>query len=338
MQFRLVLMITERCNIRCKHCLFGERELMNQGKDMPLDDIKSYIDQMSQIAAGEKKNFTVDFSGGEPILCFSELLDAVRYARTQGASSVTSMTNGFWGADKVRAKEIVIALKEAGLDALCFSIDDFHQEYVPLSSILTALNLCREHSLVTSIKSTVTKKTRRLADVLSDLGDLLLNRPLIVEEIPCYPQGRAVKRIPPADLFYEKGIPHEQCPAGLMLAVLPDGTVYPCCGACWSAALSIGNARKTAIEELFYKAKNDSVLNILREKGPAHLLPYFKQSGYSLPEEGYVGYCDLCQVVLNHPAFSEVSPLAIKDWRKERVKKVMADLLSEDEFLLAKEG
>lgn len=336
MHFRLVLMITERCNIRCNHCLFGDRELMNHGKDMPLEDIKSYIDQMAQIAVGEEKGFTVDFSGGEPILRFPQILEAIRYGRSQGAISVTSMTNGFWGADIVKGEEIVLALKEAGLDALCFSIDDFHQEHVPLASVLTALALCREHGLSISIKSTVTKKTRRLPDVLSDLGDLLLNRPIIVEEIPCYSQGRAANLIPPEDLFYEKGIPYEQCPAGFMLAVLPDGSAYPCCGACWSPPLSLGNAKKETIEKLFYKAKDDSILNILREKGPAHLLPYYKQSGHLLPKEGYVGYCDLCQAVLNHPAFSEISPLAIKAWRQERVKKVMAGLLQEDDFMVVR--
>lgn len=322
MQFRLILLITERCNIRCKHCLFGDGELMNHGKDMSLEDVKSYIDQMAQIAVREGKDFSVHFSGGEPILRFPQILEAIRYARSLGANSVTSMTNGFWGAEKVRSKEIVLALKEAGLETLCFSLDDFHQEYMPLSNVLTALSLCREHGLAIAIKSVVTKKTRRLPEVLSDLGDLLLNRSITVEEIPCYPQGRAASLIPPEDLFYEKGIPNGKCPADFMLAVLPDGTAYPCCGA-WSQPLSLGNVKEEPIEKLFCKAKVNSILNILREKGPAHLLPYFEQSGHSLPKESYVGYCDLCQVMLSHPSFSEIAPLAIKDWRKERVKELI---------------
>lgn len=284
MQFRLILLITERCNIRCKHCLFGDREIMNHGKDMSLEDVKSYIDQMAQIAVREGKDFSVDFSGGEPILRFPQILEAIRYARSLGANRVSSMTNGFWGEEKVRAKEIVLALKEAGLETLCFSLDDFHQEYIPLSNVLTALNLCREHGLDIRIKSTVTKKTRRLHEVLSDLGDLLLNRSTTVEEIPCYHEGRAASLISPEDLFYEKGIPNGKCPADFMLAVLPDGTAYPCCGV-WSQSLTLGNVKEETIEKLFYKAKEDSILNILREKGPAYLLPYFEQSGHSLPKE-----------------------------------------------------
>ncbi|HYE68366.1 MAG TPA: radical SAM protein [Anaerovoracaceae bacterium] len=327
MNFNLVLMITEKCNIQCKHCLFGEQEFMNNSRDMSVESMKSYIDQMADISAQEKGVFTVSFSGGEPILRLPQLLEICKYARARGAQKISSMTNGFWGANEAKAKQTVLALKDAGLDSICVSMDDFHQEYVPFSSVQTVLKLLNEHHIAFDIKCVVTKKTRRLAHVVGDLGDLLLNRTVVVQEIPCYPEGRAAAVIPPEDIIYSEGLPLEPCAAGFMLTILPDGTVYPCCGAGWSSALSLGNANGESIEKLFYKMKRNPILSILREKGPACLAGDLEKAGFVLEKEKFVGTCDLCLAVFTHPAFKEIAPGAAENWKQDRVEKIMSGLL-----------
>lgn len=332
MIFNLGLMITERCNIKCRHCVFGDGEIMHGGSDMPAEDMKSYIDQMAVIAGKEKMEFSVNFSGGEPFLCLPQLLEISRYAKSKGAVNVSTVTNGFWGSDEEKADKIILALKEAGLDLISLSMDDFHQEQVSLSSELTVLKLCREHHLPFGIKCVVTRKTRRLPDVLKDLGDLMLDSPITVQEISCCPGGRAASAIPKEDLFYTEGIPGEACAAGTMLIIIPDGSAYPCCGTGWSPSLYVGNAQNNNLERIYYDMKSNSVINILSNNGPAYFVPFLEKAGHTIPKEGYADCCDFCKVMLTHPAFSKILPVAGRKWRQERVKKVMADLLSEDDL------
>ncbi|ATW26811.1 radical SAM protein [Candidatus Formimonas warabiya] len=330
MNISLTLLVTEKCNIPCRHCLLGHKDLMKSGKDMPLKDAISYVNQMAEISAAEKMGFFVRFSGGEPLLRYPEILEVIRYARQKGAREIGSMSNGFWGKDFESARRLAGELKEAGLSSLCFSFDDFHQEHIPISTVRKAIQACCETGLSYQIKCVVTKKTRRLPDVLADLGDLLLNRSVVVQEIPCYPEGSASTMLSPGDLFYESGIPGQPCPTGLMLAVLPDGTTFPCCGACWTHRLVMGNAKKEGLRALFEKMRHGSLMHMLREKGPSFFVPYYEQAGHQLPREGYVSYCDLCRMVLTHPAFEKVEPLAAQVWRKERVKKMFGNLLGEE--------
>ena len=330
MNLSLTLLISERCNIPCRHCLLGDRDLMNSRKDMPYEDAAKYIDQMAEISAEENVGFYVRFTGGEPLLRYPEILEFIRYARQKGAQEIGSMSNGFWGKDENYARHLARELKKAGLSSLCFSFDDFHQEHIPVSTVRNAIKACRDAGLYYQIKCVVTQKTRRLPEVLSDLGDLMLNQSVIVQEIPCYPVGSASTMIPPEDLFYEEVIPGQPCPSGLMLAVLPDGTTFPCCGACWNHRLVMGNAKKEALRGLFDKMRHGSLMRILREKGPSFFVPYYEECGHSLRQDRYVSYCDLCKEVLTHPAFEEIEPLVSYAWRKEHVENLFSKLLGDE--------
>lgn len=330
MHASLTLLVTEKCNIPCRHCLFGRRDLMNSGRDMPLEDALDYVEQMAEISAAENMSFSVRFSGGEPFLRYPEILEIIRFARQKGAEEVGTMSNGFWGKDFERAKGLARELKEAGLGSVCFSFDDFHQEHIPVSTVCNAIRGCLDAGLNYQIKCTVTKKTRRIPEVLGDLGDLLLNQSIVIQEIPCYPEGSATTMLPAGDLFYENGIPGQPCPSGLMLAIVPDGTTFPCCGASWNHRLVMGNAQKDSLGGLFEKMRRGSLMCMLREKGPSFFVPYYEQAGHHLQKEGYVSYCDLCRAVLTHPAFEEIEPAAAKAWRRERVANIFGDLLGEE--------
>jgi MoaA/NifB/PqqE/SkfB family radical SAM enzyme len=329
MNYSLTLLITESCNISCRHCLLGDRDLLHSKKNMSFEDAANYIDQMAEISAAENASFHVRFTGGEPLLRYPEILEFIRYARQKGAKEIGSMSNGFWGKDLNHARQLVLELKKVGLSSLCFSFDDFHQEYMPVSTVRNAIQACRDNSLDYQIKCVVTQKTRRLPEVLSDLGDLLLNQAVVVQEIPCYPEGSA-SAIPPEDLFYQEGIPGQPCPSGLMLAVLPDGTTFPCCGACWNHRLVMGNAKNEALRGLFDKMRHGSLMRILREKGPSFFVPFYEKCGHPLPEHRYVSYCDLCKAVLTHPCFEEIEPLVSDAWRREYLANVFSALLGDE--------
>lgn len=169
----LALMLTERCNARCRHC--GVHDWMPELQDMPLRDIFRYIDELAALARREKEPFKISISGGEPFLRYPDLLALARFAKEKGADLVSCVTNGFWGEDTAMARQWAAELSKSGLDIICFSLDDFHQDYIPLDWGLAALAACREVGLRFAIKCTVTRRTRRLPQVLGDLGNLLLD-------------------------------------------------------------------------------------------------------------------------------------------------------------------
>ncbi|MBH1939950.1 radical SAM protein [Mobilitalea sibirica] len=324
MTIQLGLLITERCNIACNHCIFSATgESRDEAKTMLIDDICQYIDRIANITVRENTQFSVGFTGGEPFLCFQELLEGIQHAKRMGAYKISTVTNGFWGSNKEDAFRKIAILKQAGLTDISFSMDDFHQVHIPISSLINAVSICKELDIVITIKTVVTKRSRRLAEVLHDLGDLLLGQKVMVEEIPCVPEGRAKFLIPPKDLLYYPGMPAKPCFMGMMLIILPNGDTYPCCGTGWSQQLLLGNTKETNFDTLYDKMKEQPLFMLLREKGPHYFAPYLEANGYSIDHNQYINNCDLCHKVLTHQEFDKVLPSVLHDWRVERVNKML---------------
>jgi sulfatase maturation enzyme AslB (radical SAM superfamily) len=325
--FKATLMFTERCNINCSHCCVNDHAYIGKNQDMSMENVYQYIEQLHELSLQENQPFTLSLSGGEVFLRYQDLKKAVTYAKQKGAYRISCMTNGFWGKDDQQAKDWISELTEAGLHSIGFSLDDFHQEFIPIDSVYKAFEICRESGLEIMIKSVITRSTRRLAEILKDLGDLTINMNLIVQEIACIPEGRAIHQISSDDWWYEKGIPNEPCLAGIMLVIFPDGKTFPCCGTGWNQWLLLGNAQDTTLQDLFEKSRNRAICCLLRDKGPKYFVPYFDQIGYPLPKQGYVNYCHLCQTILTHKKVENILPQAINDWREERVKNLFGDYL-----------
>jgi len=98
-----------------------------------------------------------------------------------------------------------------------------------------------------------------------------------------------------------------------MLAILPDGTTFPCCGSGWTQQLVVGNALVEPIADLMHKVMDGALFAALRDKGPAFFVPYFTQAGSPLPQEQYVNRCHLCMTVLDHPQSERILQLALAD-------------------------
>ena len=86
--------LTERCNLRCRHCYQGGRRV----QEMTLGEVKQEIDEataMFEAWEGEHNlsvSRSIHFTGGEPFL-YEGLWDVVAHARKQGYG-VALMSNG----------------------------------------------------------------------------------------------------------------------------------------------------------------------------------------------------------------------------------------------------
>jgi uncharacterized radical SAM superfamily Fe-S cluster-containing enzyme len=104
----LTVDLTNRCNMMCDPC-FMDANQVGFVHELTWDDIKTVLD--NAITIKPKRQMSVQFSGGEPTLS-PYFLDAVRYARKVGYSSVQAATNGI---EFAKSFEFAKAAADAGL-------------------------------------------------------------------------------------------------------------------------------------------------------------------------------------------------------------------------------
>ncbi len=93
-QFFIQWHLTERCNLRCRHCYQGRGKV----REMTANEVKREIDGATQMFQaweeehGIRVSPSIHFTGGEPIL-YKGLWDAIAYSKEKGYE-VAMMTNG----------------------------------------------------------------------------------------------------------------------------------------------------------------------------------------------------------------------------------------------------
>jgi len=299
--FRVGLLLTERCNIACAHCWLGPT---SNGGDMTLDEAKGYIDQVSGIPTVE----WISFTGGEPFLLPILMEELVSYASGKRLRT-ECVTNGYWAETPEKSEEKLKTLKEAGLDVVNISADDFHQEFVPFENVQN----CFEAAKGLGLKTVVMSAARaggflRLTEIINRLGpdeirtlgkeESIEGLSAIAVESGFIPVGRGTALSREEWLI---GMSPIDGPCRLVLrdiGINPDGELLACCSAAsvlkWGR---LGNVVEKDIGELLSKASSQPLFKILAEYGPTRL-------GDSLGikwRDGFISRCHLCHVVLKDP-------------------------------------
>jgi len=112
-----VLLLTNRCNLRCTYCYASGGE--GPVEDLSLDLAQVVIDQVCQNASDAgRPHFDLTFhGGGEPVQAWKTLREATEYARSKDLKCHISMvTNGVWTA---RQREWILS----NIDGLSISFD-----------------------------------------------------------------------------------------------------------------------------------------------------------------------------------------------------------------------
>src|SRR5580693_2226957 len=104
----LTIDLTNRCNMMCDPC-FMDANQVGFVHELQWEEIKTMLD--NAITIKPRRQMSVQFSGGEPTMS-PYFLDAVRYAREVGYSSVQAATNGI---EFAKSPEFAKAAAEAGL-------------------------------------------------------------------------------------------------------------------------------------------------------------------------------------------------------------------------------
>lgn len=295
-EFFVQLHLTERCNLRCKHCYQDEK----RPDEMSLSEITSLLEEVSDMLKDWTKSYEIAFTssfnvtGGEPFLR-QDIFKVLEELKNTGFDTYI-LSNG-----TLITRDIAIGLSELGVKGVQISIEGpevIHDGIrgagsfsASLKGIRNLLDAGTEVTLNTTLSDINAPFFMDVIDLASSLGvqrlgfsrlvpagsgQKLLSRMLKREALEdlynkIFSSNTRGLRIvtgdpvasqlrEPSDEDADSPWPTGGCAAGVSgLTVLPDGTVTPC----RRLPVPIGNIRKDSLREIWASSE---VLNALRDK------------------------------------------------------------------------
>ena len=311
----LGFIMTNKCNAACKICCFS----CSPRGNLTLDGgaIKEYLKQAADMGTFK----TVGFSGGEAILHFDQLKECTARARDFGFR-VTLVTNGFWGRDYAKGLSMMTELVEAGLKSVSFSVDKFHQEFVPVETLINAMNICESLEIFSSATLMDVKSMSSAPEAFRALRSHLYDKDLVL--YPVFPAGSGAGAISDDEIIRECEATSAVCPFEPGVTVFFDGSVRMCCSQ-FSNGISmtdLGAIGKTSLSDAIAAFHDNNFLYVLLKRQFAWFVERAKEFGVSLAEK-YSVPCELCHELFTNEAFvRKVEPLVEREAFELRMEKL----------------
>jgi len=167
------LEITDKCNLRCRHCYHFDTDQMPVSKDLPDETIVALAKKLV-----DARVYSLVVTGGEPFLRPNVLLDIVRMAKERGLF-VSVNTNLIHATP-----ELLSALRQLGLNsflASCPSSDPAVYKYITrcgnYETFRTKLALLMEYEISCLVNMVVTPENReQIRSTATDLAQLGVKR------------------------------------------------------------------------------------------------------------------------------------------------------------------
>lgn len=297
--FFVQLHLTERCNLKCKHCYQTGRDV----DEMPLSEVIEAINEISDTLDDWKEAYAIDFSpsfnvtGGEPLLR-SDLSTILSHMSTKGFDAYL-LTNAIL-IDERKAKDL-FDLGVKGVQVSIEGPEEIHEAIRGKGSFSATLRGVRkllDAGLMVTLNVTLSSLNAgyfmEIVELALSLGVHKLGFSRLVPSgrggamLPSMLSSAKVKEIygkifsldleklrivtgdPVASQSAgeeneDKGnIPLGGCAAGVSgLTVLPDGVIVPCRRLC----IPIGNIRTDSFREIWSAS---GVLEALRDRSKYH--------------------------------------------------------------------
>lgn len=292
-------LITFRCNAQCKHCTYNAGP-SNRGH-MKVTDAKRWL---SALASNHPLQ-SITIHGGEPLLYFPNycLERILRYATDLSIPRRGIITNGFWAINKETARKILSKLKSSGLTNITFSVDRFHQEYIPIKTVRIGIEEAVElgfsevvvlsHYLVsTKAKNNHNKLTNQALAKIEDISGVQIRK------FNASLYGRAAETLV-KNLVKSTTLPAGPCnfPYWLRNGIQDpkaieidfNGHITLCPGIC------IGNAKHQSLTHILdnYDPQEHPILKTIAQEGPLGLTKIADDFGIEYPQR-FVDECHLC--------------------------------------------
>ena len=298
---RLEFMVTYECNSHCKHCMLGEEK-----RGLKPHSINS------ELATRIVKEVTRDYSptsimtfGGEPLL-FPEVVCAIHHAaKEQGIGIREIITNAGYPRSETEFKKVAKRLAESGITHATVSVDSFHQEYIPVSTVEhnvqslvdAGISVFWNPSWVGSMtdKNPWNDRTWAILDQLSYLPVLPVTES---NGNTIEPKGNALNylseyllpRIPNPEGRCEDVPYSSRLDQITSISVEPNGDISVC------LEIFIGNANQNKVTDILqgYDPYKTAELEAILLGGLSGLTEFARSKGVEPDPEGYYSICHKC--------------------------------------------
>lgn len=126
---KIEFVITSACTGRCKHCSEGEHTACGE-----CIDPRAAADAVRKITSAYAIQTVMAF-GGEPLLYPEAVYAIMTAAHEAGVPRRQVITNGCFSAREEKMREVAGRLAACGVNDLLLSVDAFHQETLPLTTV-----------------------------------------------------------------------------------------------------------------------------------------------------------------------------------------------------------
>ena len=284
--FHLQWHITERCNLKCKHCYFNEKFLKNE---LSLNQLFTVFDDYIKLLKKwglPREVSRISVTGGEPMIRndFFKFLEKCHQNREKTRYGI--LTNGILLNDEKisKLKKLEINYTQVSLEGMEENNDKIRGQGT-FKKIIKAIKLLVKNGVNTSISVTVTKQNLKDIPSLIKLAEKSGVNSLGLRRFIPIGRGEKIKKLilSPQEtkklylyivktnqklanqklklrlnigcedgILAQEGYEVNTCVAGYSsLTILPNGDVYPC----RRLPIYVGNVLKQTLEEIFYESE-----------------------------------------------------------------------------------
>lgn len=305
----LSLELTERCNIRCPHCIVECEP--GTGRDMALRLVTKAV----EAAAGHRIPL-LSVSGGEPMLA-REQLDLLLSEAKRAHLPVRLVTNASWAVTVRKTRQLLENLVTKGLTRLSVSADPYHQTAVPMENVRRIAFISKEMPLRVELNIVLSRDNATLS-ILEEIADWEI--PLAIT--PLARQGRA--RSLNGNLFFSPE-PFFGCPVVYSPGIDVEGSINICCnmsGSYWRSKrpnwpFRLGNLEDNALDAI--RTHDNPFTKRIVKWGPL-LLAGLASSRIGYARIKFASPCEACLLMATDKKFLEAARMLSDEELNDAVK------------------
>jgi|GEM_PF-2827800 len=298
--------ITYKCPLSCPMCFFS----CNPQRDETISQELSLkiLDQIKELEIS-----FIGIAGGEPFLKLNLMKELIKKAYSYGMTAIV-VTSAYWGISYKKALLKLKNLKELGLNWIQISLDDQHQQIVPMEMVANVLKAAlkldfEDIKLIGSSSGNSENFKYQLFYLEQVLGiDLkridIIDRPRVSHqyfedhEQVKYP-FEELENIEKLDLPITKP---GACLTELMIDV--NGDLYPCCN---NFIGKLGNVFIEDIQSIIKNLNDNVYFRIIKQDGPFKLARHLDETQKTnFVNKRYGSWCELCGMIFQKKEFQDL--------------------------------
>jgi hypothetical protein len=277
------LLLTFECPSKCKHCSY--RAGPHRKGAMELETVKHWL----KVLVDTQPLNSLTIHGGEPFLHLDLLAAIIEYVQDLNIEQRWVITNGYWATREEESKKILSGLKKSGLRGITFSVDAFHQEFIPFDCVRRGIGAAvgvgfdtvavDSYFLSTARDNECDEATKQYQRELRDIHGVVFSSYIADFE------GRASDQLTHYATLGDD-IPGGKCRLPFWIGgdlknpetveIDHAGNVTLCPGLC------IGNAQSVPLQRIIddYDYRNYPIIRIITEKGPGALFSLLESDSH----------------------------------------------------------